>query len=90
MPTQWLPMFLADLLGTILLSPCSHFLDRLFACNMRPRFHFGIKASLKEENISVAPLGQIRALRGAQLKENVRVLSTATTARIDGVHRARN
>jgi hypothetical protein len=81
-------ILLSHLLATILLFPSSQFPDRLFACNMRPRFHFGIKAPFKEENISLAPLGEIRALRGAQLKENGRVLSTATAARIDGVHRA--
>lgn len=54
----------------MLLSAISQFLDRLKASDIRIRLHFEIKAHVKEENISLAPLHQIRTLSRAQFEEN--------------------
>jgi len=58
------------------------------ASNICPLLHFEIKAHVEKENISFAPQHQIRALLGAQLEENARVVSTTTAASIgDIAHR---
>ena len=58
---------------------------RLLPRDICPILDLAIKGLVKKENISLAPLQQIRALRGAHLEDNARVLGTATATRIDDI-----